>query len=142
MAGNAQKDLNEKVRAQILNQAYTRAAAVLAAKTALNTASARAIAPVVVDAVAPSLHAEYAQRLAGVTGEQATKLGAVSLGVLTLDLVLFGAIVTRGPRWLRGLGATAVVAHTGLFVYSKRTTARVRAAARVEVARSGIRSAS
>lgn len=141
MAGNVQTDLNDKVRAQMLNQAYTKAANILASKTALNTASARAIAPVVVDAVAPALHAEHAQRLAGITGEQATKLGAASIAVLALDLTLFGALAVRGPQWLRGLGVVAVAAHTGLFVYSKRTTARVRAAARAEVARGGLRSA-
>jgi hypothetical protein len=142
MAENVQRDTIDKVRAQLLGQAYRKAAAVLYAQTALSPSTASAVAPAVVDAVAPALRAEHAQQLSGITGEQATKLGAASIGVLALDLTMFGVIAARGPRWSRPLACLAIVTHASLFAYSKRSSARVRAAARVETARDYARSMS
>ncbi len=141
MAGNVQSDTDDKIRAEMLKQAYVKAAAIISGRTPLTASAALAIGPAVVDAVTPAIRAEHRQQLTGHGASQAVKVGAVALGALALDVTVFAVMATRGPRWVRPLAAASALLHVGLVTYSKRSTARVRAAARVETARGNIRSA-
>jgi hypothetical protein len=141
MAKNVQADTADRVQARIRSQAHNRVAAVLTAKTGVPASVARDVAGDLVDAAAPHIRAQYAGELAGLSGAQATRLGAAAIGLLTLDLTVFATVAARGPRWVRPVAAAAVVAHTAFFVVNKRRVERMRAAARVEVARDSARAA-
>lgn len=132
MAGNTHNDTADKIRTETLKQAHKRVAAALVAKTPLTPSMSRQVAPDLVDAAAPSIRAEHTQQLAGMSGQQATLLGLAAMGVLALDLTVFGVVAARGPRWARPLAAVTIAVHTAFFTVNRRRIERVRAAARAE----------
>jgi hypothetical protein len=134
MAQTGQQSDSDKLRTQLLQQAYTKAAAVIASKTTLSAKQAKTLAPDVVDAAAPSVRLECVQHMAAVTPAQAYRRGAAALVVLALDLATFGVVAARGPRWARAVAVLAMAGHTALVVSNRRDVNRLRAAARSQVA--------
>lgn len=128
MAEKGQTSVNTSVRAQLLAGAYDAATVAVEKRTTLRGASARRVAVETVNAAMPKVQAEHSAGLID-SGPETIIAGLSAVALLAVDLVVFGAVAARGPRWARGLAVVSAAGHVGLVTFAKVRQRRIKAAA-------------
>lgn len=119
----------ETVRTLWRDQAYQAAEAILTKHTTMRGLDATRVARLMVQAAAPKIRGEYAQKLGGISDTEVYSMLAATTVTLAVDLATFVAVFRRGGRGGKLIAVTGALLHTGLAVYGARKRHQIRAAA-------------